>query len=54
VQLPSGSGGNEVNKKEGNEIEKGKEAAGTSRTRKRSISVTGLAAAVLGGGDKEK
>lgn len=63
VQVPSasgsgsGSGGSEVNKKkEGREREKEreKETAGASGTRKRSISATGLAAAVLGGGDKEK
>lgn len=65
VQVPSGSGasgGSEVNnnkKREGKDRdrEKEKEATGTSGTsgpRKRSISATGLAAAVLGGGDKEK
>jgi len=59
----SGSGGGEVHKKkEGKErekekekeYEKEKEAAGTSGARKRSISATGPATGVLGGGDKEK
>lgn len=61
VQAPSGSGGSEVNnkKREGKEREKEKEkeavgTVGAIGMRKRSISATGLAAAVLGGVDKEK